>query len=181
MLSLRRVVLYQQSNIDAPGLKEFFCSQDPVFLYSLFDDSMNVYYAYQMPGLIDRFSSIIIGEGVKVDGTISITKYSHLRFLKIGSNSCRGTTSLKIEDCPILRSIRIGDNCFQPGSKRRKTTEEEVCSITKCEKLLCIDFGCNSFCEYDDLILEDLKSIRSVTIGKGTFENVYCINTERRK
>lgn len=47
-----------------------------------------------------------------------------------------------------------------------------MCSITECNKLVYIDFGSNSFCEFSYLILQKLNSIRTIIIGKGTFENI---------
>lgn len=97
----RRVGLHALFNVDASGLKAYFSNHDPLFLYSLFSETcMHIHYGYQLSGILDYFSSIIIADGAKVGKTISITKRSHLRFLVIGSNSCRGTTSLEIRDCP---------------------------------------------------------------------------------
>ena len=170
----RRVGLHALYNVDASGLKAYFSNQDPLFLYSLFSETcMHIHYGYQLSGILDYFSSIIIADGAKVGKTISITKRSHLRFLVIGSNSCRGTTSLEIRDCPELRSIRIGNNCFQSASKKGNTKNEDcMCSITECNKLVYIDYGSNSFCEFSYLILQKLNSIRTIIIGKGTFENI---------
>ena len=50
-------------------------------------------------------------------------------------------------------------------------------SITKCGILICMDIGCDSFCDYDDLILEDLKSTHPTAIGKDTFETISSIDT----
>ena len=142
---------------------------------------MVVNYAYQLYRIEDSVSSLIIGDDVMVNETLSLTNHSHLRFIVIGANSCEGTTSLVIEECHMLRSIQISDNSFQPIPNNRKPKNaESVCTIRKCMKLFYIDFGCNSFCDYSNLILEDLKQINSIIIGKGTFEKLPRVDIECR-
>ena len=84
--------------------------------------------------------------------------YRVLETIDIGDGCCNAVTSFVLRGLPCLVMVLIGDNSFTSSRGRRF-------SITKCSKLETITIGRKSFEYFTEFILEELNTLKDLTIG----------------
>lgn len=83
---------------------------------------------------------------------LTIARFPNLKTLLISDSSLKDVSTLRIELCPLLQSIMIGDNCFSD------TTEGSL-TISDCPFLMSVSIGLNSFSHYTSAKFECMRWI----------------------
>ena len=116
---------------------------------------------------LSRFAELeelTIGDGCfNYVSVMSISRLPKLKSVEIGEKSFQNESAdsqLMVKNCPALISLKIGNQSFK-GFKRFNLSEVNGL------KSVMIGDECFKEC---DLVLKELKSVKSVCVGSGSFE-----------
>lgn len=86
---------------------------------------------------------------VDSDEVVEFYGYKNLRVIRIGNYNFSKAEGLKIGDCPVLRFLMIGNNCFTKNDDFQIQFE-----VNNCPLLEYFTIGNNSFCYVESINLE---------------------------
>ena len=113
--------------------------------------------------------SITITDGLctSYQGTkIIIQGLPMLKTIVIGNNCFESVRLVELNGLYELESVSIGQRSFRIGDKEQS---DGSCRIVNCPKLRSIQIGQDSFSDYHSFELSNLPSLQSIDIGENCF------------
>ena len=111
-------------------------------------------------------TELVIGNGVCNDVTeFDLSKYPLLRSVRIGNNCFRNVDVLNITGLNELKSVEIGMNSFTESRNYYGSNANRHFSLKNCPKLMSLKIGQYSFSDYAVIEIENVNSLEVIEIG----------------
>ena len=158
--------------IDADGLRDFIIHHS---YYNVVQEGMQSFDCYfvppnqsikEIPADVEHLYLCGFGDYAKNELILSNNSLPQLKSITIGDNCFQHVREFVVDGLASLESMKIGEYCFQMGDGKR---DDGICRITNCPNLRQLEIGDDSFGDFQSFELSNVNSLQSIQFGSWCF------------